>query len=232
VADITLMDVVAACYSQTQVAPPMSKDNTAVVFIDIQVLSSPEGMAGKAIANDLPEDQVNAALADFRKDYYAAVDTCSRVLDAAREHGIPPIHIKIEALSADTRDVGLAYKTLGWTYPPGSDETRILPQVAPRDGEIVLSKTVSSAFTGTNLDRVLRHMGITYLFLCGFYTDECIETAFRDAIDYSYMPVIVSDATATYFPGGHAHVMQRFGAWGLVQPADNVIGAFAALAAA
>lgn len=227
--EITLFDIFATSYTIEEAPPPATKANTALLLIDIQVLAAPEYMAKKAVKGGLPEDKVNAALADYKERFYSAVDACGRLLGAAREHGIPPVHVKIEALSGDARDTGASHRMMGWKFPPGSEAARFLSQAEPQPGEIVLTKTVSGAFTGTNLDRVLRHMGIEHLIVCGFVTDECVETTFRDALDLGYLAFLISDATTTYFAEDHAHVVKKFGGWGLVQTTEMAITSFATL---
>ena len=81
-------------------------------------------------------------------------------------------------------------------YPPGSDGTAFLPQTAPKDGEIVLSKTCSGIHVGTQIDRILRNLGIEYVFVVGFYTDQCVSTSVRDLSDLGYVVALIDDATA------------------------------------
>ena len=232
--EITLVQVIGAAYGVSEkglapVGPPPSRMNTALLLIDIQQLSTADYMAKRAIDAGLPAEDVHAALADYKERFEAALSVSRELLAAARQYGIPPIHVRIAALSGDARDTGMAHRMLNWYYPPESEGAQFLPECAPRKGEIALSKTVSSAFTGTGLDHILRHMGIHYLFLCGFVTDECVETAFRDAIDHGYLASIVSDATTTYFVESYAGVMMKWGGFGLTPPSQDVIKMFASL---
>ena len=64
--------------------------------------------------------------------------------------------------------------------------------MAPIDGEVVLTKTCSSFFTGTNIDTVLRNSDIENVIMVGFYTEQCITTAARDAADTFYYTIVVS----------------------------------------
>ena len=233
--EITLMHVIGAVYGLTEKGvqppgPPPGKDNTALLLIDIQQMATPEYMARAAVKAGLPETAVQTALADYKERFYCAVENCSRVLNAARQNGIPPIHVKIESLSGDARDTSMVHKMLGWAYPPGSEGAQFLPDIAPKPGEIVLTKTVSGAFTGTILDRVLRHMGISYLFVCGFVTDECVETTVRDALDYGYLASIIRDATTAYTRETYAHVIGKFSGFGLTPAAEEVAGLFGQIA--
>ena len=120
---------------------------------------------------------------------------------------------------------------MGWCYPPGSEETRFLSQVAPAEGEIVITKTVSGAFTATNLDSVLRHMGIDWLIIAGFETDECIEATGRAALDLGYMAFFAEDACTAYEAQSHSAFMGKYASWGLARPTDALLGMIANLAA-
>ncbi len=214
---VTIDEVLAASYEFVDSPPAMQKTNTALLLIDIQGLATPEHLARKAVQAGLDTTEVDRALTDYSERFYAAVDNCSRLLEAARDVRIPCIHVKIEALSGDAGDTGPAHRRMGWCYPPGSPETRFLDQVAPADGEIVIAKTVSGAFTATNLDSVLRHMGIDWLVIAGFETDECIEATGRTALDLGYMALFAEDACTAYKADSHDSFMSKYAGWGLTR---------------
>jgi nicotinamidase-related amidase len=69
-----------------------------------------------------------------------------------------------------------------------------LPQVGPERGEIILTKTTSSAFNGTTLDRLLRVLGICNLIVCGVFTTNCVESTVRDGADLGYSCLVIEDA--------------------------------------
>ncbi len=217
---VTMRDVLAASYDAVEEPPPMAKANTALLLVDIQGLATPEHLAKKAVFAGLKAEAVDRALADYSKRFYAAVDNCARLLEAARSADVPCVHVKIEALSGSARDTGPAHRRLGWCYPPGSPETQFLEPVAPTEGEIVITKTVSGAFTATNLEAVLRHMGIQWLIIAGFETDECIEATGRVALDLGYMALFADDACTAYEAQAHDHFMAKYAGWGLTRSTD------------
>lgn len=69
-------------------------------------------------------------------------------------------------------------------------------EVAPRDGEPVIVKRRYSAFHGTDLDVLLRNLGVRTLVLVGVATNVCVEAAARDGFMRDYYVVVVSDCTA------------------------------------
>jgi len=76
----------------------------------------------------------------------------------------------------------------------------MLDEVAPVDDEIVIDKTCGSPFNGSNIDYVLRNIGIQSLIVSGVVTSGCVEITVRDAADRGYSVVVVRDAIATWTP--------------------------------
>ena len=62
-------------------------------------------------------------------------------------------------------------------------------------GSTVIQKIRMSAFIGTELDLMLRTLGITGLVITGVQTPNCIRTTVFDAIAYNYPVILVDDAT-------------------------------------
>jgi nicotinamidase-related amidase len=83
---------------------------------------------------------------------------------------------------------------------PGNAIKRI---VAPSGDEPVLQKTVSSAFTGTDLERRLRERGIPAVVIVGLTTEHCVSTSARMADDLGFRAVVVADATACHGHTGY-----------------------------
>jgi nicotinamidase-related amidase len=79
----------------------------------------------------------------------------------------------------------------------GSEGQQILPELEPRDGELVVKKYRSSAFWATNLNMLLRANGIESLVVTGCTTEGCVESTARDALFNDYYVVIVEDCVAS-----------------------------------
>ena len=73
----------------------------------------------------------------------------------------------------------------------------MIDAIAPGEDEIVLPKTSSSVFISTNIDYVLRNLGVRSLIVAGCLTDQCVDSAVRDACDLGYLVTTVTDACAT-----------------------------------
>ncbi|CAH0150865.1 cysteine hydrolase family protein [Chryseobacterium sp. Bi04] len=70
--------------------------------------------------------------------------------------------------------------------------------VLPKNDEPVITKTVNSAFIGTNLKEQLDHQNITTLVIVGITTNHCVSTTTRMAGNYGYETYLISDATAAF----------------------------------
>jgi ureidoacrylate peracid hydrolase len=116
---------------------------------------------------------------------------------ACRGARIEVMYTLIESLTADGRDRSLDYKISGFNVPKGSPDAEIVEELAPLADEMVFPKTSSSVFISTNIDYVLRNLGTRYLIIAGCLTDQCIDSAVRDACDLGYLVTVPTDACAT-----------------------------------
>jgi nicotinamidase-related amidase len=173
--------------------------NTALLCIDMQYLDAARGYGVFA-------DVEAAGMPLEAQDYYfdrlenTVFPNVRRLQDAFRAHRLEVVHTRIQSLTRDGRDRGPGHKRLGLHAAPGSKEAEIMPEVAPVGDEIVINKTASGVFTSTNLEYVLRNMGITGLFVVGVYSNECVSTAVRDACDLGFHVTLIGDAIATVTP--------------------------------
>jgi nicotinamidase-related amidase len=74
---------------------------------------------------------------------------------------------------------------------------QISDEVAPRDGEAVITKNYPNAFVHTDLEERLRAAGVTSVVLAGFMTHMCVNSTARGAFNLGFSPTIVAAATAT-----------------------------------
>jgi nicotinamidase-related amidase len=78
-------------------------------------------------------------------------------------------------------------------FAAGATGTEIHPAVAPRSGEIVVTKHRVSAFAGTDLDMILRAKAIETLILSGIATSGVVLSTLRHASDADYRLLVVQD---------------------------------------
>src|SRR5437588_9212260 len=130
----------------------------------------------------------------FRRNLHDTVLPNIRRLQAAcRSGGIEVMYSVIENMTGDGRDRSLDYKISGIDVPRGSWEAQILGEIAPAEDEMIFRKTSSSVFISTNIDYVLRNLGARSLIITGIMTDQCVESAVRDARDVGYLVDPVTD---------------------------------------
>jgi ureidoacrylate peracid hydrolase len=136
----------------------------------------------------------------------AAAEATRSVLDAARAAGVPVVYVNMEH-EPDLSNFGpadgphaLKHARLGVgdgrTLVRGTWNTRNLDGLAPGPGDTVLSKHRYSGFFETELDDVLRGLGVQYLIVTGCTTSVCVESTVRDAMFRDYTCVVLADCTA------------------------------------
>lgn len=133
-----------------------------------------------------------------------------RLIDGFRRAGAEVMYTVMENYTADGRDRSLDYKLSGFFIAKGSWEAKVLDAVAPGEDDIVLPKTSSGVFNSTNIEYLLRNIGIDTLVVTGFLTDQCIDHTVRDAADRGFYPVCVSDACATHSEARHQNALNAF----------------------
>ena len=116
---------------------------------------------------------------------------------ACRRAGIEVAYTVIESMTADGRDRSLDYKITGFNVPKGSPDAKMVDDLTPTEDELVFPKTSSSVFISTNIDYVLRNLGTQYLIIAGCLTDQCVDSAVRDACDLGYLVTVPTDACVT-----------------------------------
>jgi nicotinamidase-related amidase len=119
-----------------------------------------------------------------------------RLQEAARAAGIEVIFTVIESLTRDGRDRSLDHKISRLHHPKGSWDARVIEQVGPVGDEIIIPKTSSGVFNSTNIEYVLRNLDIRYLVVYGVVTDQCVESAIRDAADRGFLVTQIVDCCA------------------------------------
>ncbi|HXI21245.1 MAG TPA: isochorismatase family cysteine hydrolase [Gemmatimonadales bacterium] len=82
----------------------------------------------------------------------------------------------------------------------GEDNVHIVPELAPRPGELVVSKHYYDGFNGTVLDGALRARGVTTLAITGTMTDVCVLATVVGGFNREYRMVVVEDGVATLDP--------------------------------
>jgi ureidoacrylate peracid hydrolase len=169
--------------------------HAALLFVDVQNYNATA--AGGEFAA-MPAEQVHQEYDWFFQTLWTkAVPNMQRLQKACREGGIEVLYTVIESATQDGRDRSLDYKVSGLHAPKGSWDAKVIDELTPAEDEIVLGKTSSSVFISTNIDYLLRNLGVKFLMIAGCLTDQCVDSAVRDACDCGYLVTTVTDACAT-----------------------------------
>lgn len=167
--------------------------HTALLVIDVQYECAHPDYGWMKRARDHGRDEDTTY---FQSRMTGVLPRIASLQAAFRTRGIPVLHTRIESLTNDGRDRSPEHKLIGINVRPHSKGADFLPEVAPLDDEIVLSKTSSSPFNSTNLDYLLRNLDVQNIVVCGIVTTGCVESAVRDAADRGFRVVLVEDACA------------------------------------
>jgi ureidoacrylate peracid hydrolase len=175
--------------------------HAALLFIDVQNYNAaPDG--GEYTHLDPAERDAKYGFF-FQAMRETAIPNMQRLQAACRAARIEILYTVIENLTQDGRDRSLDYKISGLNVPRGSWDAKVIDQIAPGPDEIILPKTSSSVFISTNIDYVLRNLGVRSLIIAGCLTDQCVDSAVRDACDLGYLVTTVTDACATLTADRH-----------------------------
>lgn len=179
-----------------------SSENSAVLVIDMQNDFGSEGGMFHRAGIDISAIQL-------------AVKPTGDVIRAARANGVQIIYLKM-AFKADLSDAGPIdspnfarhqHMAVGQTVraPDGSESrilirdtwsTEILESLTPEAQDVVLYKHRFSGFFETDLDKVLKELGIKNLIVTGCTTSICVESTIRDAMFRDYRCILLADCSA------------------------------------
>ncbi len=181
---------------------PCPPDRRALLCIDLQRLGIEPGHgAFSSLRRVGISDEDIEAFRQRMRD--TVLPNVAQLQKHFRQAGDEVIHVRIQSLTRDGRDRSPEHKRLGLLAAPGSAEAEFLPEVAPEGDEIIINKTASGVFIATNLEFVLRSLGVSRLVIVGVYTNECVSSAVRSASDLGFDTTVVEDATAAISPGMH-----------------------------
>ena len=153
---------------------PIELRKTALLSVDMQNAEwSPERMTRARV----PGSPEAGYLSIMEKIEHQLIPNQQRLQAAARKAGIEVIYTMIESYTLDGRDRSLDHKISNLFCPKGSWEAQVISEVGPQPNDIVIPKTASGIFNSTNIEYVLRNLGIEYLVIYGICTDQCVECA-------------------------------------------------------
>lgn len=147
----------------------------------------------------------NGALAPTEDDaltrFERAMECGMRALATGRSLDLLVVHVRLafrpDHASVNRRSPMGRFFVESSALIDGEEGTEFVPELGPTGDEIVVTKRGVSAFTGSDLDLILRQRSIDTLVLMGVVTHFAVEGTARDACDRGYRVVTLTDCCAS-----------------------------------
>jgi len=197
--------------------PELFPSKTALLVIDmINDYIHPEGAYGKqGISNPKVKDIVPPIV---------------KLMGVCKQLGVPVIgltHITHQRADGTPADMGLMLGPRPFLKHEGLRQgtwgTKIINEIPECD--YIIEKVRLNAFFQTNLDTLLRGLGISTLVLTGIQTNYCVESTARAAWDLDLQFVVVNDCVTCFDPRLHEASLETLANLGGVASSDYVIEA-------
>ncbi len=188
-------------------------DHVALLCIDMQRDFCLPGGFAESLGNDV------SLLAP-------CIPVIAELQGAFRKAGLPVIHTKechkpdLSDLPTAKRKRGNPKRMIGEPGPmgriliDGEEGTDFVPENAPEEYELVISKPGKDSFYGTGLLDYLHRRNISGLVITGVTTDVCVQTTMRCANDRGFDCLLVEDGTESFFPEFKEYTLKALTAQG------------------
>ncbi|WP_353861711.1 isochorismatase family protein [Azospirillum formosense] len=154
-----------------------------------------------------------------------AIARTAQVLEKARQRGWFVAHSRIVYADDGSDGNVFSIKVPGMqTLTEHAAISAIVPELTPVAGELVVRKTVPSAFFGTGLAPWLTQRGVETLLIAGATTSGCVRASVVDAMCHGFRPVVMADCVGDRALAPHeANLFDIGQKYGDVVPADRIL---------
>lgn len=191
----------------------LAPQHTALLVIDVQNDFFADGGVFDRIGRDVSVVR-------------AMIPPLERTIAAARRAGATVVFVRYEHNAATESEVHLEQRRRGRADQPicrqgtwGAEQY----QLRPEPGDPVVIKHRYSGFIGTDLDLVLRTLGVRTIVMAGVASNGCVEATARDGFMHDYYVVFADDCTASYSAELHRATLANItDAYGVVSTSDEI----------
>lgn len=203
----------------------LNPGESCILFVDVQNFSAKrDGAEFRQLAREEMDTKYGWYFSELER---RVIPNMQQLQRAARAAKVEVIYTTIESLTRDGRDRSLDYKITGFNVPRGSWDGKVIDELAPGDDEIWLPKSSSSVFISTHIDYILRNLGVRQVVISGLITDQCVESAIRDACDLGYLVTQATDACLTYTAERHANSLAAIKGYCRQRTVAEIVGELA-----
>jgi nicotinamidase-related amidase len=145
----------------------------------------------------------------------SVAESAARAVKAARASKIPVMFVRVAfrpgypEAAASNQAFAAAAASAGDTMHEDHPATQVHAALEPAEGEPVITKRRVSAFSGSDLDVLLRAAGADSLVLAGISTSGVVLSTLRQAADLDYRLTVLSDACADGDAEVHRVLMEK-----------------------
>jgi nicotinamidase-related amidase len=166
------------------------------------------------------------ALVSSCLDGATAVERATVAIAKARQAGLPVIYgsVRLRPNHAEVseRNGMFAAVAQSGAFDVGASTAEFHDEIAPTDDDIVFVKRRVSAFSGSDLDVILRSLRIERVVLTGLFTSGVVLSTLREAADRDFQSMVLADACADPDPEVHKVLLTKvFPSQALVQDVDS-----------
>lgn len=140
----------------------------------------------------------------YAPDVVTAVNETVPLLEQARQKQIPVVYTKV-LYNRNFKDGGLFVQKVPALkrMVEGEPLAEIVPQLTPRETDIVIVKQYASAFFGTPLAAALTALGVDTLLLTGCSTSGCIRASAVDGMQHGFRVIVPRECVGDRHPAPH-----------------------------
>ena len=159
---------------------------------------------------DMLNDFVYGALTCERGKAIVPATAC--LIKAARAAGVPVIYCNDAHLKGIDREL----KLWGDHAIAGTEGAAVIPELEPAEGDYIVPKRRYSGFFQTDLDILLKELGVQTVIMTGLHTHMCVRHTSADAYSLGYDVVVAKEATDSFteedYNAGLAYLKTCYGA--------------------